>query len=256
MGISYVAIKFSNLLKIIAMKSKPMESLEKNRHFYFEVGIVLALFFIFIALEWRSAERKINSGTHKNVEFYDEEPILITKRKLPEKKEASTKKNPDKIVVSEPDFIEIDPPFTDFGDEIDTLTDIFMDDDWDPAELFTLGAVELKPVFPGCEDEVGEDARAKCFERMLIKHIAKNYKFSERALSFGVQGKSYVSFTIETDGSIQNLQVVKSDDPLLDDSALKAVETLNRMPKKIKPAYNKGRPVRVTYVIPVNAQLK
>jgi protein TonB len=68
----------------------------------------------------------------------------------------------------------------------------------------------------------------------------------------GVSGKVTVQFIVEKDGSITNVHVVRGKHPALDAEAKRVV---SKMPKWT-PGRNNGQPVRVTYNLPVNFQLK
>ena len=82
--------------------------------------------------------------------------------------------------------------------------------------------------------------------------MAEEYRYPEAARSLGIEGKIYVNFVVESDGSITNVNVVKGLDALLDAEAVRSVQAL---PKMI-PATFDGKPVRIQYTIPINAGLK
>ena len=86
----------------------------------------------------------------------------------------------------------------------------------------------------------------------MASYLAVEYKYSEAARSLGVEGKIYVNFVVESDGSISKVKVVKGLDALLDAEAIRAVRALPTM----IPATYDGRPVRIQYTIPINANLK
>lgn len=95
--------------------------------------------------------------------------------------------------------------------------------------------VEQMPSFPG-----GQGA--------LMQYLARNIKYPVTAKEDGVQGRVVVSFVVERDGSITDVQVVRSVDPTLDHEVQRVVRS---MPKWI-PGKQKGQAVRVRYNIPVS----
>jgi len=103
-------------------------------------------------------------------------------------------------------------------------------------EVFVV--VEVMPVFPG-----GEEA--------LRKWIAESIKYPIPAAENGIQGKVYVTFVVEADGSVSRAKVVRGVDPSLDAEALRVVNAL----PKWKPGYQKGKAVPVSYTIPINFAL-
>lgn len=106
--------------------------------------------------------------------------------------------------------------------------------------------------YAGCEKIKDPDAGFKCFNNKLSGYLAEEYRYPEAARSLGIEGKIYVNFVVESDGSITNVNVVKGLDALLDAEAVRSVQAL---PKMI-PATFDGKPVRIQYTIPINAGLK
>ena len=99
--------------------------------------------------------------------------------------------------------------------------------------------VEQMPSFPG-----GQSA--------LMQYLANNIKYPVVAQENGVQGRVVVSFVVERDGSITDVQVVRSVDPSLDREAQRVVKS---MPRWI-PGKQNGQAVRVKYNVPVSFRLQ
>jgi protein TonB len=81
--------------------------------------------------------------------------------------------------------------------------------------------------------------------------VQKKTKYPEIATINGIQGKVYVTFIVERDGTVSNGKVVKGVDPLINDEALKAVMSS----PKWTPGKQRGTAVRVSYIIMINFQL-
>jgi len=99
--------------------------------------------------------------------------------------------------------------------------------------------VEEMPEFPG-----GEQA--------LREFIAKSVKYPEEAQKAGTQGKVYITFVVDTDGSVIDAKVARGVVPSLDNEALRVV---NMLPKW-KPGKQKGQAVKVSYTVPINFALE
>lgn len=99
--------------------------------------------------------------------------------------------------------------------------------------------VEQMPSFPG-----GPSA--------LMQYLSSNIKYPVVAQENGVQGRVVVSFVVERDGSITDVQVARSFDPSLDREAQRVVRS---MPKWI-PGKQNGQAVRVKYNVPVSFRLQ
>jgi tonB family C-terminal domain len=89
------------------------------------------------------------------------------------------------------------------------------------------------------------------FRGDLNRYLSKNVKYPADALKQKIQGKVYVQFIIETDGSITNARVLRSVHPLLDAEALRVIRNMPNW----KPGIQRGKPVRVSYMVPVGFRL-
>ena len=99
--------------------------------------------------------------------------------------------------------------------------------------------VEVDPEFPG-----GVEA--------LYKYLAENIKYPVLAKEKGTQGRVYVTFVVEKDGSVTDAKVLRGVSEEVDAEALRVI---NAMPKW-KPGMQQGVPVRVQYNIPIIFKLQ
>jgi TonB family protein len=98
---------------------------------------------------------------------------------------------------------------------------------------------DVMPQFPGGDGE-------------LLSFLAKSIKYPKEAQTKKLQGRVVCAFTVNKDGSISEMEVVKKVDPLLD---AEAVRVIDLMPKWT-PGKEKGKPVRVRYTVPVTFRLQ
>lgn len=77
-------------------------------------------------------------------------------------------------------------------------------------------------------------------------------KYPMIAQENNIQGKVFVQFVIEKDGSVSDVKVARSVDPSLDKEAIRVVKAM----PKWKPGKQRGKPVRVSYTVPINFQLQ
>lgn len=99
--------------------------------------------------------------------------------------------------------------------------------------------VEIMPCFPG-----GDAA--------LMKFLNDNMVYPKVAEENGIQGRVICSFVVERDGSITEIEVIKSVDPSLD---REAVRILSSMPRW-QPGSQDGELVRVKYTTPITFRLR
>lgn len=98
---------------------------------------------------------------------------------------------------------------------------------------------EQMPTFPG--DVEG-----------LIKFLAEHIKYPDDAVKAGIEGRVIVSFVIKKDGSVDNVQLVRSVFPSLDREAMRVAKQLEFIPGKD----GSGEPLNMNYMIPVTFSLK
>jgi TonB family protein len=120
----------------------------------------------------------------------------------------------------------------------------------------TVRRCEVMPAFGECVNSETADIY-RCSSIAIMEHIGGLINYPADALEAEVSGTVYVMFIIEKDGSLNNVQVMRSirvDDDLLSDAvalleaeALKAVSSL----PDFRPGTEGGEPVRVEYVVPV-----
>jgi protein TonB len=78
--------------------------------------------------------------------------------------------------------------------------------------------------------------------------VQKRTSYPQAAIDRKIQGKVFLTFIIETDGTVSNVTIVKGVDPIIDDEAVKAI----RESPKWSPGLQRGQPVRVRYSISLN----
>ena len=118
------------------------------------------------------------------------------------------------------------------------------------VEIFKI--VEQMPMFPGCDlDGLDKEELKKCSEKKMLEFIYGKVKYPALARENGIEGKAIVSFVIEKDGSITATEVIRGPGAGIDEEALRVVESF---PKWI-PGKQRGQPVRVSFVLPVQFKL-
>lgn len=108
--------------------------------------------------------------------------------------------------------------------------------------LFVLAALAQSEVF----DKV--DVMPTFKEGDLNQWISRNLTYPAIAAENNIQGKVIVCFVVERDGSISDVQVVRSVDPALDREAVRVVKCM----PKWNPGRHNGKRVRVKFTLPIN----
>ena len=215
-GITHSALK--NRINMMLHTKSPRRSLLKLLALVPIVGVTLAL----------------NAETVTDVVYKNDEP----QKQVPVKK---GKKNAT-IKTGGNQDIQIIETVVDEEDQKKTETekqDAFKaEGTFIPNDEPAFDVVEEMPQFPG-----GAPA--------LLEFLSKNIRYPKEAFESNVQGRVLATFVIEKDGSISETKVVKAVDPMLDEEAIRV---LNSMPNWT-PGKQSGKAVRVKYTVPINFRL-
>lgn len=106
-------------------------------------------------------------------------------------------------------------------------------------EVMMFAAVEEKPTFPGGEAE-------------FYKYLGKNVKYPQMEAEQGIEGRVFIEFVVDKDGSITEVKTARGVSPGLDKEAARVMKAS----PKWSPGKQNGRPVKVRYVIPINFDLR
>ena len=110
-------------------------------------------------------------------------------------------------------------------------------------------SVERPPIYPGCEPYIQQ--LRSCTQRKIQTHINKNFRYPEFAQKTGIQGRVFVQFIIDKDGSIVGIKT-RGPHPILE---IEAKRIISILPKFI-PGYVDGKAVRVPFSMPITFKLQ
>jgi protein TonB len=220
-------------------------NLEKRKGIFLQLGLVISLSLCLIAFEWTSGEKGANEFDTGNDEIIEEEMIPIT-----EMEEIQPETPPEIPKVTEifeivEDDVQIDNEilFEDddmnLDDEIE-MYDFVVDEEEEEEEEEIFVVVEDMPTFRGGD------------VNKFREWVQKRVTYPQIAAENGVQGKVFIMFVVEPDGSVSNVSIMRGVDPALDAEAKKAVSA---SPKWVA-GKQRGAPVRVRFSITVNFQLQ
>ena len=89
-------------------------------------------------------------------------------------------------------------------------------------------------------------------DQAMMDFVAKNVQYPQEARDNEISGRVLVGFIVEKDGSIADVKVVKGIGGGCDEEAVRVVKAM----PKWKPGKDKGKPVRVSYVMPFTFKLQ
>lgn len=227
------------------------EEMQGQKLTNFLAGYVLALAALFVALEYSQREVKVIDvePVYQNRTEEDMIPITFNQEVMsPPPAAAPTVAEYINVVDDKIDLLE---------DEIISPEEINQSISWGPNAP---AIIAPGPYVEESDDEIINvivpipevDAR---FPGDVNKWLSEHIKYPYICLERGIQGRVIVSFVVETDGSITDIQVVRS--PSADsnkDLGTEAIRVVQMMPKWI-PARQGNKPVRSRFNLPVMFRL-
>lgn len=231
-------------------KKNPKADLTKNSSLYFVMGLAAVMLLTYVAFEWKTYDAVNEYDTSMNVDdLLDEEVPMTEQIKTPPPPPPPQAPEIIEVVEDEEEVEEtiIESTETSQDEEIIEVEDVVVDEMEEDLDV-PFSVIEDVPVFPGCEKE--SDKRA-CFNKMIQKHISKNFRYPEIAQEMGVQGRVNVMFVIQKDGSIGSVRM-RGPDKNLEKEAARIIDKLPKM----TPGKQRGRAVRVPFSIPITFKLQ
>ncbi|HAA12906.1 MAG TPA: energy transducer TonB [Cytophagales bacterium] len=220
-------------------KKNPKADLQRWSQTFMNIGLSISIGIVVLAFNYTTKEVEVQDLG--SADFMDEIiDIPITEQKPPD---------PPKPKILDPIVIPVEP---EEAPEIDLDVIFSSEDNFDfnledlvtelpPEETVDepFEVVEVQAAYPG-----GTAA--------LLKYLAENIQYPSQARRMGIQGRVFVKFIVEKDGSVSQIQVERGIGAGCDEAAVKALENM----PKWSPGRQRGVPVRQWMHIPVNFNLK
>ena len=227
------------------IKKSEKANLENKKLLFIEIGLIISLAITYVAFEWTSAETNVSTLEAEAEVVLEEEIIPITQETPPPPPAAP--KIPilsDQIDIVD-DEIELDDDmFMNLEDDaslgVEIMDYVEVEEEVVEEEAIPFQLIEDRPKFQGGD--------ASNFSKWVNQRLV----YPEIAKENGVQGRVTLQFTVEKDGSVTKVKVLRGVDPSLDKEAVRVVS----QSPKWKPGKQRDRAVPVTYTFPVIFQLR
>jgi protein TonB len=223
-------------------KKSPKANLENKKLMFMQIGLIISLIVAWLAFEYKSYDkREIDPSLLRQTEVVEEEMVEITKQEEMKPQPVEMPKQTTQLEIVDDDVevedIEINVE-TDQNEVIEEYVPVEVEEEEVvEAEVFTI--VEQMPSFPGGD--------AKMYE-----YLGKNIKYPQIARETGIQGRVFVNFVVEPDGSVSNVKVLRGIGGGCDEEAMRVVKGM----PKWSPGKQRGKTVRVSYTLPVVFKLQ
>jgi protein TonB len=228
------------------VKKTPKANLESKKLLFREIGLIITLLIVLAGFEYKTYEKSLSDLGDNNAALVEEEMVPITNETPPPPPEMP------KIPVVSDEIVIVD-------DDMKITTDLIISTE-DNKNL----GVEIKEYVQGRKEEVVEEEEIPFMfveekpkfqggdENSFTRWVAERLVYPEIAKENGVQGRVYLTFRVNTDGSVSDVKVLRGVDPSLDKEAVRVVS----MSPKWTPGRQRNKAVRVIYQFPVIFQLR
>ena len=222
-------------------KKSPKANLENKKLMFMQIGLIISLLVAWLAFEHKSYDKRDYTEIIRAAENLEEEMVEITQQEQPKPQPMEMPKQTTQLEIVNDDVevedIEINVETTQ-EEVIQEYTPVEVEEEEVvEQEVFTI--VEQMPSFPGGDEK-------------MYKYLGNNIKYPQVARETGIQGRVFVNFVVEPDGSVSNVKVLRGIGGGCDEEAMRVVKSM----PKWKPGKQRGKPVRVSYNLPVNFKLQ
>lgn len=220
------------------VKKKKEADVYRRRGMYFNIGLISALVLAITAFQWRTFEEGdlMDLG---NLEGFDDELLVIPPTEQPP---------PVKPKIIQPEIIEVQDD--EEIPELDIVIDMEINED-DVIEDVIYDNEEPEEVADEIFDIVEEQPNPVGGMSAFNQFLRKNLKYPSTARRMAIEGKVFVQFVVDKDGSLNEVKVIKGIGAGCDEEAIRVLKAHPNW----KPGKQRGRAVKVRMVIPIYFKL-
>lgn len=224
------------------IKKSPKADLNNKKGLFLEIGMIFALLLTVAAFAYTQKERNVEI-IETSMEVVEEEITDITtqdqKPPEPPKKVEMQVLSDVLNVVTNDTKIETEFDFSEFSEDVEIVQQIEVVEEAAEDDAPFIIAEEM-PKFQG-----GDLMKFRSW-------VQGKLKYPQIAQENGISGKVTLTFVIERDGSLTNIQVMQSPDRSLADEAVRVLQSS----PKWTPGKQRNSPVRVRYTLPVEFRIQ
>ena len=224
------------------IKKSPKADLNNKKGLFLEIGLIFALLLTVAAFAYTQRERNVEI-IETSMEIVEEEITDITtqdqKPPEPPKKVEMQVLSDVLNVVTNDTKIDTEFDFSEFSEDIEIVQNIEVVEEVAEDDAPFIIAEEM-PKFQG-----GDLMKFRSW-------VQGKLKYPQIAQENGISGKVTLTFVIERDGSLTNIQVMQSPDRSLADEAVRVLQSS----PKWTPGKQRNAPVRVRYTLPVEFRIQ
>lgn len=227
----------------LSAKAEPMEpkktekaDLTNKSGLFFNIGLVVTLLIVVMAFEYSVRDDSGDVNLAKNTNMV-EEILEVPPTEQPP---------PPPPKIQQPQIIEV-PDEEEIKEDIKVEFDVEVTEDTKVEEITIAPVVEEKEDVDQIFLVVEESASPKGGMAAFYKYVSDKMKYPAQARRMGIEGKVFIEFVINRDGSITDVKVMKGIGAGCDEEAIRVVQSAPPW----NPGKQRGKPVRQRYVVPI-----
>jgi len=202
---------------------------------FFSISLLVTMLLVVTAFEWKDYDKSYVELQGKSVDTFEEAMEVPPTEQPP----------PPEPVIQQPQIVEV-------PDEEEIKEDIKINIDIDVTEQTKVNAIVIQAEEPKEETDqiftvVEESASPKGGMKAFYEYVSEKVKYPAQARRMGIEGKVYVQFVINKDGSLTDVTVIKGIGGGCDEEAKRILEEAPRW----SPGKQRGKPVRQKYTLPI-----
>ena len=218
-------------------KKDPKVDISKKRGLLLNISLTTSLLLVTIAFEWRTYDAGPGDLGALEDEFEEQLEVPLTAQPPP----------PPPPPIIPPEILEV-PDEEEVEEEIEIDVEITEDMVIEEVTFEDEPEEDIDHIF----EVVEEQATPIGGQQALKKYLRRALKYPSQAIRMGLEGRVYLQFVVERNGTISNVKVIRGIGGGCDEAA---VEALKKCPIKWNPAKQRGKPVRTYFTQPVTFTL-
>jgi protein TonB len=232
-------------------KKNPKADVGRKSMLFFQIGMILMLLLAWQAIEWKTYDKSLSDFGKLDVGDELLEEIPITQPLAPPPPPPPPPPAPEVIdVIEDEEEIEetiIESTETNQDEKIVEIKEIVEEVVEEEIADVPFAVIENVPIYPGCENKKGNNAKKKCMSEKVSSFINKKFN-TDLAGDLGLDGRQRISVQFKIDKSGRVIDVrARAPHPRLEKEAIRVVKALPDM----TPGKQRGKPVGVLYSLPI-----
>jgi len=220
-------------------KKNPKADLNKKTGLFLNIGLVISLLVVIMAFEWK---------------FYDEGALMDLGQVTDEFEDVmeippTEQPPPPPPKIQQPEIIEV-PDEEEIEQEIEVDLDVEITEETVVEDIVFDEPVEeevAEEIFTIVEDQPAPKGGMAAF----YEYVGKQLKYPAQARRMGIEGRVFVEFVVDKDGSITDVKAIKGIGAGCDEEAIRVIQAA----PKWNPGKQRGRPVKVRMILPITFKL-